>query len=99
MTIIWDVNACDEDNWLSAGLLARGARLNASGELALDPGASTADLNLLNVTDQGHFQQDTALPDDSLLGATPGLVRPVRRAKELVLELAGGVQPGPTAEQ
>jgi hypothetical protein len=92
--VVWDPNTCDwEDpdnlgsNWSSGGLLVRGATINGSGQLVLQPGTTIQDINTLNVNPDGTFQVDYFEPDDSLLPSYPQLVKPVTKAKELILQL------------
>ena len=93
--ILWDPNACGgeekpgDSNWDTAGLLVRKAGLDAQGDLLLQPGATTVDINLINITASGGWQAEFAKPDDSeLAGSYPQLVNPVAQAKQIVIQLA-----------
>jgi hypothetical protein len=91
--VVFNPNACDWEDpagyneWGSGGLLVRGATLNGSGQLVLQPGLTTQDINTLNVNSDGTFQVDYFEPDDSLLSTFPQLVNPVNQAKQLILQL------------
>jgi hypothetical protein len=95
VVIVWDIDACDCENpwsncgsWNSAGLLIRGATLVSNNTLQLAPGTTVADINLLDVSGSGGYQNERAGADDSGLASTPQLVNPVNKAKELVIQLA-----------
>jgi hypothetical protein len=85
--VIWDPNGCDRENWVSAGLLIRGAAVDAQGALLLAPETDETDLNMMNVTSAGAFQADWAGSPDDLSGQHE-LALPVQTAKQLIISLA-----------
>jgi hypothetical protein len=96
VTVCFDPNSCGDENprgrgkdWASAGILIRGATLGA-GKLVLAPGTTTSDMDLINVTDKGVFEDnyDFAEPDDSKLTDTPQLVPTVTALKLGILQAA-----------
>lgn len=98
VTVVWDLNACDAEDpiandgdWTSAGLLIRGATINASGQLVLQPGRTTGDIDFINVNPDGTFQNnaDFAQPSDSGLSAYPQLVNTITAAKQTLITLSG----------
>jgi hypothetical protein len=94
VAVQWDPNACGgeekpgDSNWDSAGLLVRGATLDGQQQLVLTPGATVADINLININADGTWQAEFAKPDDSeLITDHKQLVNPVAKAKEIVITL------------
>jgi hypothetical protein len=91
--VVFNPNACDLEDpagyseWTSGGLLIRGAALDGQGRLVLQFGVTVKDINLLNVNSDGTFQVDYFGPDDALLSTWPQLVKPVNKAKALILQL------------
>ncbi|MFZ5786852.1 MAG: thrombospondin type 3 repeat-containing protein [Acidobacteriota bacterium] len=95
LLVIWDPNACDPvelppngPDWVSAGILIRGASLDALGRLQLAPGTKVTDLDLVDATVSGVISEEFFLPDDSTLSTFPQLVQPVLAAKQIILTLA-----------
>lgn len=94
VTLVWDPNGCEYEgfssNWTSAGLLIRKATINRAGELILDAAAGLADINMINVDDDGRYPEEFAAPDDSQLSDYQEMLNSVERAKTLILSLAQG---------
>jgi subtilisin-like proprotein convertase family protein len=92
--VVFDINACEfedtknkDSDLVSAGLLVRGAKL-VDGRLLLGPTTTTADLDYLNVSSAGLFEEDPGGVDDSKLSEQPQLVPAVTAAKQGLLDLA-----------
>jgi len=99
VTVVWDPNACVAENpfdpggsWEHAGLLVRGASLDALGRLVLEPWVSVQDMDLIDVAADGAFQGKTDFcnPQDYGLSGYPQLVGPVLAAKAGILAAAKG---------
>lgn len=94
VSIGWNPNACGpyeftptDVEFSSAGMLVRGAQLDTNGDILLSVGTTTADLNFVNATSNGTFQNELFLPDDSELVQYPHLVNPVNKAKQIIIQL------------
>jgi hypothetical protein len=99
VTVVWDPNACVGENpfepngsWEDAGLLVRGASLDALGRLVLEPWVSVQDIDLIDVAPDGSFEgkNDFCNPQDFGLSGYPQLVGPVQAAKAGILAAAKG---------
>jgi hypothetical protein len=95
VVVVWDPNACDAvelppsgPNWQTAGLLIRGATLDAQNRLQLATGTTLQEIDLVDVDVSGVITTDHFLPDDTTIATFPQLVQPVLAAKQLVLQLA-----------
>jgi hypothetical protein len=95
VVVIWDPNACGTEdplsvdgNWGEAGLLIRGASIDAQGRLVLAPWVTVTDINMLDVNQAGVFEGEFALPDDSELHLHPQLIETVNQAKATIITLA-----------
>jgi hypothetical protein len=96
VTIMWDPNGCDDEwplsgstSWGQAGLLIRGASLDSSGRLVLEPGVTASSINLLDVYGDGGYEQEVFGIDDAGLASHPPLIQGVNAAKQLILTLGG----------
>lgn len=97
VTIVWDLAACayedpaaGDNEWASAGLLIRGATINAQGKLVLQPGVTVQDMDLIDVYSTGGFEGsiDFVLPTDAELHLHPQLVNTVNAAKAAIIKVA-----------
>lgn len=90
--VLWDLNACEyeeaDGDWYTAGLIVRGATLNASGQLVLASGTTLADLDVVDADVSGSWESERYGPTDQ--GIEPNLVEPIGGAKALLLALSKG---------
>ncbi|MCK5801031.1 MAG: hypothetical protein KAI47_27775 [Deltaproteobacteria bacterium] len=91
--LIWDLNACDDEdpinhdgNWADAGIVIRGAKVVGT-RLYLLPKTGLRDMDFVDVTSTGAWQGEMYGVDDAAL--PPNLVEPVNGVKTLILQMAG----------